>query len=57
MRRPRIAQVRRRAAFNRFAYHARGPFRLARNIILSMKDPEALAADFDWLYGYGAPER
>ncbi|NRP18835.1 3-hydroxybenzoate 6-hydroxylase 1 [Ensifer adhaerens] len=56
-RRPRIAQVRRRAAFNRFAYHARGPFRLGRNIVLSMKGPEALAADFDWLYGYGAPER
>ncbi|KQW60900.1 MULTISPECIES: FAD-dependent monooxygenase [unclassified Ensifer] len=56
-RRPRIAQVRRRAAFNRFAYHARGPFRLGRDIVLSMKGPEALAADFDWLYGYGAPER
>ncbi|MGF6171807.1 FAD-dependent monooxygenase [Ensifer sp. 4252] len=56
-RRPRIAQVRRRAAFNRFAYHARGPFRLGRDIVLSMKAPEALAADFDWLYGYGAPER
>ncbi|WP_457586215.1 FAD-dependent monooxygenase [Ensifer canadensis] len=56
-RRPRIAQVRRRAAFNRFAYHARGPFRLGRDIVLSMKSPEALAADFDWLYGYGAPER
>ena len=55
-RRPRIAQVRRRAAFNRFAYHARGPFRLGRDIVLSMKDPEALAADFDWLYGYGASE-
>lgn len=56
-RRPRIAQVRRRAAFNRFAYHARGPFRLGRDIVLSMKGPEALAADFDWLYGYGAPDR
>lgn len=57
IRRPRIAQVRRRAAFNRFAYHARGPFRLGRDVVLSMKGPEALAADFDWLYGYGAPER
>ncbi|WP_312361792.1 FAD-dependent monooxygenase [Ensifer sp.] len=56
-RRPRIAQVRRRAAFNRFAYHARGPLRIGRNVILSMKGPEALAADFDWLYGYGAPAR
>lgn len=57
IRRPRIARVRRRAAFNRFAYHARGPFRLGRDVVLSMKGPEALAADFDWLYGYGAPER
>ncbi|OAP34474.1 salicylate hydroxylase [Sinorhizobium glycinis] len=53
-RRARIARVRKRAAFNRFAYHARGPVRTARNIVLALKGPEALAADLDWLYGYGA---
>jgi salicylate hydroxylase len=47
----RIDRVRRRAAFNRFAYHARGPVRIARDIVLSLRKPEALAADFDWLYG------
>ncbi|SDA53418.1 FAD-dependent monooxygenase [Sinorhizobium sp. NFACC03] len=53
-RRPRIARVRRRAAFNHFAYHARGPLRLGRDIVLKLKGPDALAADLDWLYGYGA---
>jgi salicylate hydroxylase len=47
---PRIGQVRRRAAFNRFAYHAKGPVRLARDLVLSLRSPESLAADFDWLY-------
>ncbi|ASY56207.1 FAD-dependent monooxygenase [Sinorhizobium sp. CCBAU 05631] len=56
-RRARIARVRKRAAFNRFAYHARGPVRVARNLVLALKGPEALAADLDWLYGYGASER
>ncbi|MDQ0320150.1 salicylate hydroxylase [Pararhizobium capsulatum DSM 1112] len=51
-RRPRIARVRSRGAFNRFAYHAAGPFRLGRDIMLSLRRPENLAADFDWLYGY-----
>lgn len=50
-RKPRIEKVRRRAAFNRFAYHARGPFRLGRDIVLALRSPNALAADFDWLYG------
>ncbi|WP_331374172.1 FAD-dependent monooxygenase [Sinorhizobium chiapasense] len=56
-RRSRIDRVRKRAAFNRFAYHARGPVRLGRDLVLALKGPESLAADFDWLYGYGAPER
>lgn len=56
-RRPRIARVRRRAAFNHFAYHARGPLRLGRDVVLKLKGPDALAADLDWLYGYGVPER
>ncbi|MFK0272490.1 FAD-dependent monooxygenase [Ensifer sp. NPDC090286] len=57
LRRPRIARVRRRAAFNHFAYHARGPVRIGRDMVLKLKGADALAADLDWLYGYGAPER
>ncbi|MBB3658581.1 salicylate hydroxylase [Rhizobium sp. BK650] len=49
---PRIAKLRQRGAFNRFAYHARGPIRLGRDIVLSLKPPQSLAADLDWIYGY-----
>lgn len=56
-RKPRINRVRSRGAFNRFAYHARGPLRIGRDLILALKSPEALAADLDWLYGYGAGGR
>ncbi|WFU03333.1 FAD-dependent monooxygenase [Rhizobium sp. CB3171] len=51
---PRIARLRQRAAFNQFAYHARGPVRLARDFVLSMRPPQSLAADLDWIYGYRA---
>jgi len=51
-RKERTRKVRARGAFNRFAYHAAGPIRLARDLILSRKRPEDLAADLDWLYGY-----
>lgn len=51
-RQSRIARVRARGAFNRFAYHARGPARLGRDLVLSLRRPDNLAADFDWLYGY-----
>ncbi|OLP55298.1 salicylate hydroxylase [Rhizobium rhizosphaerae] len=50
----RIDKVRARAAFNRFAYHAAGPLRLGRNLVLGLRRGESLAADFDWLYGYQA---
>jgi salicylate hydroxylase len=50
----RAAKVRARGAFNRFAYHARGPFRVGRDIVLSLRPPQSLAADFDWLYGFRA---
>ncbi|QFI66128.1 FAD-dependent monooxygenase [Sinorhizobium alkalisoli] len=56
-RRPRIARVRKRGAFNRFAYHAGGPIQVVRNAVLALRGPETLAADLDWLYGYGAPGR
>ena len=55
-RRERVARVRNRGAFNRFAYHARGPIALGRNIVLSLRGPDSLAGDFDWLYGYRTPE-
>jgi salicylate hydroxylase len=50
----RVSRVRSRGAFNKFAYHARGPVRIARDFVLKMRRPEAVAADLDWLYGYKA---
>jgi 2-polyprenyl-6-methoxyphenol hydroxylase and related FAD-dependent oxidoreductases len=50
----RAARVKDRVNFNRFAYHARGPVRIARNLILSFRSPQSLIADLDWLYGYRA---
>ncbi len=51
-RKVRAARVKARGDFNRFAYHARGPFRIGRDIVLSLRSPESLAADLDWLYGH-----
>lgn len=51
-RKRRIDRVRSRGAFNRLVYHARGPVKLGRDLVLSIRRPESLAADFDWLYGY-----
>ncbi|MBB4574261.1 FAD-dependent monooxygenase [Rhizobium lentis] len=51
---PRIAKLRQRGAFNRFAYHARGPIRIGRDLVLGLKPPQSLAADLDWIYGYRA---
>lgn len=51
-RKARAARVKARGDFNRFAYHARGPFRIGRDIVLSLRSPEKLAADLDWLYGH-----
>ncbi|NML73786.1 NAD(P)-binding protein [Rhizobium sp. S-51] len=53
-RQKRAARVRDRGAFNKFAYHAKGPIRIGRDIVLKLRSPEGLAADFDWLYGYHA---
>ncbi|GEO84924.1 MULTISPECIES: FAD-dependent monooxygenase [Alphaproteobacteria] len=53
-RKARAARVRQRGAFNKFAYHARGPVRLGRDIVLSLRSPQSLAGDLDWLYGYRA---
>lgn len=49
---PRIAALRQRGAFNRFAYHAKGPIRIGRDLVLGLKPPQSLAADLDWIYGY-----
>jgi salicylate hydroxylase len=54
-RRPRVAQVARRGAVNRLAWHAAGPVAIARNVFLKVRSPEKLAADLDWLYGWRAP--
>ncbi len=51
---PRIAQIRRRGDFNRFAYHATGPVRLMRDLVLRHRSPQSLAGDLDWIYGYRA---
>ena len=51
----RVSRVRSRGAFNKFAYHARGPVRIARDLVLRMRRPDNVAADLDWLYGYKAP--
>jgi salicylate hydroxylase len=51
---PRVTKVKARGDFNRFAYHARGPVRLARNLVLATRPAESLAADLDWIYGYRA---
>ena len=51
-RRPRVAKAARRGALNRFAWHAAGPVAIARDLFLTMRGPEKLAADLDWLYGW-----
>lgn len=51
---PRIGKALKRAALNKFAYHAGGPLRIGRDVLLAMRPPEAFLADFDWLYGYRA---
>lgn len=51
-RKTRIDMVRKRTDFNRLAYHARGPVQFGRNLVLSLKSPESLGRDLDWLYGF-----
>lgn len=54
-RQKRINMVRKRGALNKFAYHASGPARVGRDILLSLRSPASFARDLDWLYGYRAP--
>lgn len=51
-RKPRVARVVRRGAFNRFVWHAAGPIALGRDIVLRLHGPERTMRDFDWLYGW-----
>lgn len=53
-RRRRVERVAARGRFNRFTWHASGPVALARDLVLSRRSSESLAADLDWLYGYDA---
>ncbi|APH74659.1 salicylate hydroxylase [Aquibium oceanicum] len=53
-RRPRIARVARRGAFNRFTWHAAGPIAIGRNVVAGMLSPRRHATDLDWLYGWDA---
>ena len=53
-RKPRIAKVRARGGFNRFVYHVGGPLAFGRDLVLKLRPPHSVAADFDWLYGYRA---
>jgi len=54
-RRSRVERVARRGAFNRFAWHASGPFAGVRNLLLKAQAPEKLAVSLDWLYGWKPP--
>ena len=51
-RRRRVLRVARRGALNHFAWHARGPVAMARDLFLKARGPEGLAGDLDWLYGW-----
>ncbi|MGO7895716.1 salicylate hydroxylase, partial [Rhizobium leguminosarum] len=53
---PRVARLRQRGAFNRFAYKEKGPTRIGRDLVLGLKPPLSMAADLDWIYGYWAAD-
>ncbi len=56
IRRPRVAAVVRRGAFNAFTWHAAGPVAAVRDMVLATRSTDRLAADFDWLYGWDADQ-
>lgn len=53
-RKPRIARLRKRADFNRMVYHARGPVRIGRDVLMALRPNEAYLSDLDWIYGFKA---
>lgn len=54
VRRARVAKIRARGDFNRLAYHASGPLRLARDAVFAMSPTTQLVRKLDWIYGYEA---
>ena len=55
-RRPRVARVIKRGAFNHFTWHAGGAVAFARDRILALTPASRLVRSLDWLYGWRAPE-
>lgn len=55
-RRPRVARVVKRGAFNHFTWHADGAIAFARDRILAITPASRLVRSLDWLYGWKAPE-
>lgn len=51
-RKSRIKAVKKRTNFNKFVYHANGPIRWGRDLVLSQRSPQSLAKDLDWLYSW-----
>lgn len=51
LRRPRAERLQRQSAKMGRIYHMTGPLRLARNLAIAMRRPEATLASLDWLYG------
>lgn len=56
LRRPRVRKVKARGDFNRVAYHARGPMKVARDALLALRPASSMAASMDWVYGHRAGE-
>lgn len=51
-RKPRIRRLRKRADFNRMVYHARGPIRFGRDLVMALRPQESYLSDLDWIYGF-----
>lgn len=55
-RRPRVARVVRRGAFNHFTWHADGAVAFVRDRVLALTPTARLVRSLDWLYGWKAPQ-
>lgn len=53
-RKPRIRRLRKRADFNRMVYHARGPIRFGRDLVMALRPQQSYLSDLDWIYGFEA---
>lgn len=54
-RRPRLARVMRRGAFNHVTWHAAGTVAFVRDRVLALTPAARLVRGLDWLYGWKAP--